>query len=98
MDKLVIRSDHHLSPVAKVTVLAHSLETVAHNLDEMASLCEKLGEDALGREARVIREAFLQRRKAFLALSRQAGKSLMEGTKPYGNKEIKEKRKRRVSG
>jgi hypothetical protein len=93
-NEMVIRSDHHLSPVAKVTVLAHSMETVAYNLAEMAGLCEKLGEDALGREARVIADAMTQRRHAFLILSRQAGKTmLMEAIKPeiksYGSKKDK---------
>lgn len=80
--------------MAKVTVLAHCLETVAHNLDEMAQLCEKLGEAPLGREARVIQEAFLKRRQAFLALSQMGKSQPTEGTKSYGSKEIKEKRKR----
>lgn len=92
---MVIRSDHHLSPVAKVTVLGHAMDTVANSLSEMAALCDKLGEQALGREARTIADSMLGRQKALEALCRHAKQSKPE--KSYGSKKDKSSKGRRQS-
>lgn len=85
---MVIRSGHHLSPVAKVTVLAHAMETVSNSLSELAALCDNLGEGALGREARTIADSMLGRRYALEMLCRQAEQSKPE-IKPYGSEKDK---------
>lgn len=74
---MIVRSDRHMSAVAKAAVLCHSMSAVASALNELSKLSYALGQEPLGREADVIADMFLQRRKAFLVISRQAGKSLI---------------------